>query len=426
MKYVVLSLAVIAATSAWAGDKGGNGGDPVETLYYRAKQRAFEIVTLVSLDQLDVLELSKDSKDWLKAGHSASNLDKLKDKFKNLSLEFKEGVCRADDGELRPACFDGSSSSAPKLIISRKLNRNTAFEQAVATVFHEVGHLAGEMNHLFLSDLGAQLASLKFASYTGNVPIKQIYIAISPSLDGSPHYFVMDYANSETNTVYGYHAGPGAPFKGEWAGGAWKCSSSDFQDCVATLKNTYGGAMRERFSLKKNSDQLVVTREGWNHEVSVADIETLAPEVFHTPEVFSRLNYLEAKEAMLKIKFYDLPTKQHYFDVNRHDNGFEVQYVDFENQVIYGREFYQSDNGKFPDLSVVKWQCFNWIPKNCIAYVPQEFGAKVVRRVLSLKDSGHITLIDEVWNSQHDFHSGKVPSRDRSRLFEWKSVAFQN
>jgi hypothetical protein len=155
MKWISL-FSIVLSSLAFAGDKTGNGGDPVETVFAKAQQEAIKVIESIDPRRIKKLPLSEPSKGWLKSNFPYFKL------YLGMRLKFQNPPCVDENGLKTAVCFgfDDSNFLKPTMTISLDRNKNTTIEQAEELVFHEAGHLAGEPDHVLLSNVGAELTAL--------------------------------------------------------------------------------------------------------------------------------------------------------------------------------------------------------------------------------------------------------------------------
>lgn len=154
----LLCLSPLKATA----EQEGRGTDAVEALFYDAQKQISATLDKIQLDQLEALNLKPEFKTWLKGGPEGQpRLAKLQYYTRKMTLKFQEAPCWEPEGP-RGACYDNSAPESPRMIVSYSFNHNTGSETAQAMLIHEAGHLVGEKDHLFLSDMGTDIVRVRF------------------------------------------------------------------------------------------------------------------------------------------------------------------------------------------------------------------------------------------------------------------------
>jgi hypothetical protein len=141
------------------GPGGSAGGDNVEPLFIKAQKDAVQIVDAIKSDKIDQLPINPPYQTWLSTG---DHLSKLQFYVEAIKLSFQDAPCN-EGGAPRSTSFGYSASGQPQMCVSRSYNRSTTPDQAKALVIHEAGHFTGEMDHIFLSELGVELVSQELA-----------------------------------------------------------------------------------------------------------------------------------------------------------------------------------------------------------------------------------------------------------------------
>jgi len=166
---VFAAVAFAAAPESVAVAETLNHSDEgVELLFIKAKKDAATFVdSLQTLDPAS-LSLSEGFKTWLK---DPGRLAKLQVYLRTMSLSFIDEPCM-EQGRPRSASYDDSDPLKPRMLVSRSANRGTTPSEALALVFHQVGHFTGEADHLFLQEFGVEMAMLQEALKPKPKPVK--------------------------------------------------------------------------------------------------------------------------------------------------------------------------------------------------------------------------------------------------------------
>mgnify|MGYP001582105611 CR=1 FL=1 len=176
------SLMVSLAAYSDGGDKEGNGGDTVEVIFDRAKKDAYQKVRNLTRENLAQFKIDRSYQNWLlDTVEDTDRLSRFVYYAKKIAersdyIRFIEGNC-TEDSVVRPVCYEARNTTHPDhgvMVISRSMNRDqsTTETQAMALIFHEIGHFTGEKDHEFLSDLGVEMMQ---------TPKLQVLVEISES-----------------------------------------------------------------------------------------------------------------------------------------------------------------------------------------------------------------------------------------------------
>ncbi len=130
----------------------GNGTDFVKVLFANAREEAITILSDLTVESIDYLQMSEYFKEWLKEDvQGSSRFVKLKFYAKTFKFHFQKEPC-PDENSI---CF--YQNKEPLVVVSLDENQNTTEKQAVAMILHEVGHFTGEEDHLFLDRFASEL-----------------------------------------------------------------------------------------------------------------------------------------------------------------------------------------------------------------------------------------------------------------------------
>ncbi len=161
--FVLCSLAGTFAVHAESGP--GNGTDYVKILFAEAQNELNQRMASVNLNQVRNLQTEPQTQTWLQENlHSPSGRwAQLRFYLTNMRLDFQNAPCEDAVGRQSSICFYNQDPNDPYVLISIQENKHTTLTQAMAMLIHEAGHFTGEMNHLFLDQVGVQLVQALFA-----------------------------------------------------------------------------------------------------------------------------------------------------------------------------------------------------------------------------------------------------------------------
>jgi hypothetical protein len=162
----ILGFSFLFCSAVATGESGpGNGTDYVKVLFAEAQNVLNQRMSGLNQAQVRGLQVEESTKRWLVENLPSPNgrWSQLKFFLSNMRLAFQNAPCEDSSGRQSSICFFNQNPEDPYVMISVLENKNTTPTQAMAMLIHEAGHFTGEMNHLFLDQVGVQLVQALFA-----------------------------------------------------------------------------------------------------------------------------------------------------------------------------------------------------------------------------------------------------------------------